>query len=103
MNHVILRALIVCGLIAGALASARPAAAAVCTIKGINYTATITGSGTINGTAGNDVIVGSAVRDVIYGNGGADIVCSLGGNDDVTLGAGPATARSTARAATPIP
>jgi Ca2+-binding RTX toxin-like protein len=45
------------------------------------HTATITGSGVINGTSGSDIIVGSAGADTIRGGGGYDIICGLGGND----------------------
>lgn len=62
----------------------------------VNYTvptcnalsATISGSGIINGTAGDDVIVGSSGVDTITGNGGNDTICALGGNDSVTTGNG---------------
>jgi hypothetical protein len=47
--------------------------------------ATITGSGTITGTAGNDVIVGSPGPDTIDGLGGSDLICGLEG-DDVLIG-----------------
>lgn len=49
---------------------------------------TITGSGTINGTAGDDVIIGSEGNDTIRGRGGDDTICSLGGNDLVEGGGG---------------
>jgi Ca2+-binding RTX toxin-like protein len=51
--------------------------------------ATITGSGTINGTAGADVIVGSSGADVVNGRGGNDTICAGGGNDTVLQGAAP--------------
>ncbi|MEV5383088.1 calcium-binding protein [Streptomyces sp. NPDC052721] len=50
--------------------------------------ATITGSGTINGTSGRDVIVGSAGADTIDGRGGNDLICALGGNDTIQGGRG---------------
>ena len=40
-------------------------ASSTCTFEDHAYTATITGSGTINGTPGNDVIEGSPARDII--------------------------------------
>lgn len=49
--------------------------------------ATITGSGTIDGTMGDDVIVGSDGNDSIHGKGGNDKVC--GGAGDDKLGGGP--------------
>ncbi len=49
--------------------------------------ATVTGSGTINGTEGDDVIVGSDGNDFIKGYGGNDKICGGGGDDKV--GAGP--------------
>jgi Ca2+-binding RTX toxin-like protein len=49
--------------------------------------ATITGSGTIIGTAGDDVIIGSDGNDIILGLGGNDKIC--GGAGDDTLGGGP--------------
>ena len=50
--------------------------------------ATITGSGTIDGTAGNDVIIGSAGDDTIDGLRGNDLICALGGGDVVMGGLG---------------
>jgi hypothetical protein len=50
--------------------------------------ATITGAGTINGTAGNDVIVGSDGSDTIDGKGGNDRICGLGGADSLYGGRG---------------
>src|SRR5688500_7432959 len=50
--------------------------------------ATITGSGTINGTAGADVIVGSSGADVIDGLGGDDLICGLNGDDQLIGGPG---------------
>jgi hypothetical protein len=50
--------------------------------------ATITGAGTINGTAGNDVIVGSDGSDLIDGRGGNDRICGLGGGDFLSGGRG---------------
>ncbi len=78
----VLRPLIACLLVAVAIgfSSVSPALAATCN----GQTATITGSGTINGTTGNDVIVGSNGPDVINGKGGIDTICSLGGNDKIT-------------------
>jgi hypothetical protein len=49
---------------------------------------TITGSGSIEGTAGNDVIVGSDAADAIDGKGGNDLICGLGGDDVVSGGLG---------------
>lgn len=49
--------------------------------------ATITGSGTIDGTNGDDVIVGSDAADSIHGKGGNDKLC--GGAGDDKLGGGP--------------
>ena len=49
--------------------------------------ATITGSGTIEGTMGDDVLVGGDGDDSIHGKGGKDKVCGGGGNDK--LGGGP--------------
>ena len=40
---------------------------------------TITGAGSIDGTANNDVIVGSDGADVIDGKGGNDLICGYGG------------------------
>ncbi len=50
-------------------------------------TATITGSGAINGTAGADVIVGSSGADTINGGGGNDTICAGAGNDVIAQGA----------------
>jgi hypothetical protein len=55
------------------------------TSKCFGQSATISGSGTITGTAGNDVIVGSPGPDTIDGLGGNDLVCGLEG-DDVLIG-----------------
>src|SRR5262249_23977768 len=44
---------------------------------------TITGAGTVTGTAGDDVIVGSAGDDTIEGGAGADLICGLDGNDTI--------------------
>ncbi|KAA1426173.1 DUF6801 domain-containing protein [Nocardioides antri] len=52
-------------------------------------TATITGSGTINGTAGADVIVGSTGTDTITGGGGNDTICAGAGNDTILQAAAP--------------
>lgn len=49
--------------------------------------ATLSGSGTIDGTMGDDVIVGSDGNDSIHGKGGNDKVC--GGAGDDKLGGGP--------------
>lgn len=49
--------------------------------------ATITGSGTIDGTMGDDVIVGGDGNDSIHGKGGNDKLC--GGAGDDKLGGGP--------------
>lgn len=51
-------------------------------------TATVVGSGAINGTAGNDVIVGSGGKDTINGRGGNDRICGLAGADTITDGPG---------------
>ncbi|MEX1263975.1 MAG: hypothetical protein WEE66_08590 [Actinomycetota bacterium] len=48
---------------------------------------TITGRGTITGTAGRDIICGSPASDTISGLGGNDVIYGLGGND-VLKGAG---------------
>jgi hypothetical protein len=53
-----------------------------------DLTATIQGSGVINGTEGDDVIVGSNGNDTINGLGGNDTICALGGNDTITDGDG---------------
>ena len=47
--------------------------------------ATITGSGSLSGTAGNDVIVGSESCRRDDSKGGDDLICGLGG-DDVLIG-----------------
>jgi ELWxxDGT repeat protein len=47
---------------------------------------TITGSGTINGTAGPDVILASGGADVINGRGGNDTICAGGGDDTILQG-----------------
>lgn len=49
--------------------------------------ATLTGSGTIEGTPGDDVIIGSDGNDSIHGKAGNDKVC--GGAGDDKLGGGP--------------
>lgn len=49
--------------------------------------ATITGSGTIEGTPSDDVIVGSDGNDVIHGKFGNDKIC--GGAGDDKIGGGP--------------
>lgn len=59
-------------------------------------TATITGSGLVEGTAGDDVIVGSAGPDTILAHGGNDIVCAKGGDDTVRGEAGDDTVRAEA-------
>lgn len=46
-------------------------------------TPTITGTGTINGTAADDVILGSAQADIINGRGGEDHICGGGGADNI--------------------
>jgi Ca2+-binding RTX toxin-like protein len=51
----------------------------------LGKSATITGSGSLSGTAGNDVIVGSESADAIDSKGGNDLICGLGG-DDVLIG-----------------
>src|SRR5215217_3190731 len=50
--------------------------------------ATISGSGTVVGTAGNDVIIGSDANDVINGLGGADTLIGGLGNDLIDGGDG---------------
>ncbi|MFJ8043970.1 FG-GAP-like repeat-containing protein [Kitasatospora sp. NPDC096147] len=50
--------------------------------------ATITGSGTVNGTSGADVIVTGNGNDLVSGNGGNDTICTFGGNDAVAAGSG---------------
>jgi hypothetical protein len=49
--------------------------------------ATITGSGTLDGTDGDDVIVGSDGNDDLHGKGGNDKIC--GGAGDDKIGGGP--------------
>jgi Ca2+-binding RTX toxin-like protein len=49
---------------------------------------TITGSGTVRGTAGDDVIVTGSGNDTVYGLGGNDLICTDGGNDTVYAGMG---------------
>jgi hypothetical protein len=49
--------------------------------------ATISGSGTFDGTEGDDVLVGSDGNDSIHGKGGNDKICGGGGDDK--LGGGP--------------
>jgi VCBS repeat-containing protein len=59
----------------------------ITTTAGCNgLTATITGNGTVNGTAGADVIVTGNGADTINGANGADTICSFGGNDTVNGG-----------------
>jgi len=50
--------------------------------------ATVSGSGTVVGTAGNDVIVGSFGSDTIDGGGGNDRICGLDGDDTLVGGPG---------------
>jgi Ca2+-binding RTX toxin-like protein len=52
-------------------------------------TATLAGSGTINGAAASELITGSAVADNIKGGGGDDCILGGGGND--TINGGPGT------------
>src|SRR5687768_14497655 len=54
----------------------------------LGATASIQGSGTINGTEGPDVIVGSKGPDEIFGLGGDDTICGLAGNDIIHGGTG---------------
>ena len=49
----------------------------------LGHTATITGTGVINGTNHADVIVGSPHADTINGYGGDDIICGGLGNDKI--------------------
>jgi Ca2+-binding RTX toxin-like protein len=83
------RSIIVLTLLAGiaaALGVTGASGSTVATCFGKN--ATITGTGTIDGTAGNDVIVGSDAADVIDGKGGNDLICALGGDDLLSGGLG---------------
>ena len=50
--------------------------------------ATIVGSGDIQGTPGDDVIVGSVGDDTVRGHGGDDSICTRGGDDRVRGGSG---------------
>lgn len=50
--------------------------------------ATITGSGTVNGTSGDDVIVTGNGADTVNGGFGNDTICTFGGNDTVNGGFG---------------
>ncbi|HEV2775046.1 MAG TPA: hypothetical protein VGV90_05605 [Solirubrobacteraceae bacterium] len=50
--------------------------------------ATMTGSGTVTGTAGDDVIVTGDGADRVDGRGGNDTICARGGNDQVRGGDG---------------
>jgi Ca2+-binding RTX toxin-like protein len=78
-------ALLLVGLSMPVLAS-RSLGAAICTIDGTQYPATIVGAGTITGTPGNDVIFGSRGPDTIFGNGGNDVVCGRDGSDVIKAG-----------------
>src|SRR5687767_14046835 len=73
---------------AALLAVSVPASAATCTINGVQYTATKTGSCVIIGTCGNEVIIGSDLADTIDGKGRNDVICGLGGVDVIAGGAG---------------
>jgi Ca2+-binding RTX toxin-like protein len=63
--------------------SLKPAA---CT--GLSLSGTVSGSGTITGSAGNDLILGSSGADTIDGLGGNDCIVGGGGDDLITGGEG---------------
>jgi Ca2+-binding RTX toxin-like protein len=63
--------------------SLKPAACA-----GLYLSGTVSGSGTITGTAGNDLILGSSGADTIDGLGGNDCILGGGGDDLITGGDG---------------
>jgi Ca2+-binding RTX toxin-like protein len=50
--------------------------------------ATITGSGTVNGTPGDDVIITGNGNDTVDGLGGNDRICTRGGDDHARGGTG---------------
>src|SRR5688572_10580238 len=79
MTFAIAAVFVACGLVMPSDSLAGPVA--VCD----GQTATITGSGVINGTGGNDVIVGFESNDTIKGNGGNDVICG-GDGDDIING-----------------
>ncbi len=54
----------------------------------LGHTATIWGSGLLEGTPGDDVIVGSGGEDIIYGYEGDDIICGLARADTIYGGPG---------------
>lgn len=70
-------------LLAAAVATASAREETLC----FGSLATITGSGTIDGTDGDDVIVGSDGNDSIHGKGGNDKICAGPGDDKI--GGGP--------------
>lgn len=84
--HRVLTAVIAWAMVFGSGMSFGSPVSAVEVCDGV--TATIVGSGTINGTRGDDVIVGSAGSDTIQGNGGNDIICSGDGDDIIFGGSG---------------
>lgn len=55
---------------------------------GLSLAITISGSGTITGTAGNDLILGSPGTDTMDGLGGNDCLVGGGGDDVLTGGEG---------------
>lgn len=61
----------------------KPAACA-----GLYLSGTVSGAGTITGTAGNDLILGSSGADTIDGLGGNDCILGGGGDDVITGGEG---------------
>jgi hypothetical protein len=68
------------GLLAALAGTAQPSRAADTGLSCFGRQATISGSGTINGTESDDVIIGSdTTNDTIGGVGGNDRICGLGG------------------------
>jgi hypothetical protein len=60
-----------------------PAGPAAAVVNCHGATATMVGSGIIDGTSGDDVIVGSSGDDTIDGRGGDDIICGGDGGDTI--------------------
>jgi Ca2+-binding RTX toxin-like protein len=56
--------------------------------SGLYLAGTISGSGTITGTAGNDLILGTSGADTIDGLGGNDCIVGGGGDDLIAGGEG---------------
>jgi hypothetical protein len=75
-------------LLSSAFVSASRAAAQESPPSCLGHTATVWGSGELEGTEGDDVIVGSNAADIINGYGGDDIICGLARADIINGGPG---------------